>query len=80
MNPAASNRTAETPAGPRFKIGQDVHLKSGGREMIVNQCTRTADGGFIVDTIWFGEGRAEEHGTFQEEQLEARIPLDAMKR
>ena len=63
-------------AGPRFKIGQDVHLKTGGPEMVVNQCTQNPDGKFVVDTIWFGVGNAEERGNYQEELLEAQvIPL-----
>jgi uncharacterized protein YodC (DUF2158 family) len=72
MTNTASNRIPAAPAGPRFKIGQDVHLKTGGPEMIVNQCTQDPDGKFIVDTIWFGVGRAEERGTYQEGLLEAR--------
>jgi hypothetical protein len=48
--------------------------------MIVNQCTQDPDGRFVVDTIWFGVGRAEEHGTYQEGLLEARdIPLKKPK-
>jgi uncharacterized protein YodC (DUF2158 family) len=63
-------------AEPRFKIGQDVHLKTGGPEMVVNQCTQGADGQFIVNTIWFGVGNAEERGTYQEVLLEAKdMPL-----
>ena len=74
----ASNRLPETPI---FKIGQDVHLKTGGPEMTVNQCTQAPDGGFVVDTIWFGVGRAEEHGTYLEGLLEARdVPLAKSRR
>jgi uncharacterized protein YodC (DUF2158 family) len=58
-------------AEPMFKIGQDVHLKTGGPDMIVNQCNRDADGMFILDTIWFGAGRTEEHGTYPEALLQA---------
>jgi uncharacterized protein YodC (DUF2158 family) len=80
MNSTASNRLPATLAEPRFRIGQDVHLKTGGPEMIVNQCTQDPDGRFIVDTIWFGVGRAEERGTYQEGLLEARdIPLNKPK-
>jgi uncharacterized protein YodC (DUF2158 family) len=61
-----------TSAEPEFKIGQDVHLKTGGPAMIVNKCTQDTDGKFIVDTIWFGVGRAEERGTYQEGLLEAQ--------
>ena len=64
MNTTPSNRLAATLVEPRFKIGQDVHLKTGGPEMIVNQCTQDPDGRFVVDTIWFGVGRAEERGTY----------------
>jgi uncharacterized protein YodC (DUF2158 family) len=68
------------PAEPRFKIGQDVHLKTGGPEMVVNKCTQGPGGGFIVDTIWFGVGRAEERGTYPEGLLEARAaPLGRYK-
>ncbi len=63
-------------AEPRFKIGQDVHLKTGGPEMVVNQCTQGADGSFLVNTIWYGVGNAEERATYQEVLLEARdVPL-----
>lgn len=65
-------KAVETPAEPIFKIGQDVHLKTGGPEMVVNQCTLGPDGGFVVDTIWFGVGRAEERGTYSEGLLQAR--------
>jgi uncharacterized protein YodC (DUF2158 family) len=81
MSITASNRRPETPAEPIFKIGQDVHLKTGGPEMTVNQCTQGPDGRFIVDTIWFGAGRAEEHATYLEGLLEARdIPLSKPRR
>jgi uncharacterized protein YodC (DUF2158 family) len=59
-------------AEPKFKIGQDVHLKTGGPDMVVNQCTQGADGAFIVNTIWFGVGNAEERATYQEALLEAK--------
>ena len=74
MNTTSAKAFVETPAEPIFKIGQDVHLRTGGPEMIVNQCTRGRDGGFIVDTIWFGVGRAEERGTYPEGLLQARSP------
>jgi uncharacterized protein YodC (DUF2158 family) len=80
MNPANSNRPAGTGLEPKFGIGQDVHLKTGGPDMIVNQCTQAPEGGFIVDTIWFGAGRAEERGTYQEEELEARVRAGKIKR
>lgn len=72
MNNPVTKAFVATPAEPMFKIGQDVHLKTGGPEMIVNRCTRGSDGGFIVDTIWFGVGRAEEYGTYSEGLLQAR--------
>jgi uncharacterized protein YodC (DUF2158 family) len=72
MNTTFTKAFAETPAEPMFKIGQDVHLRTGGPEMIVNQCSPGPDGGFIVDTIWFGVGRAEERGTYPEGLLRAR--------
>jgi hypothetical protein len=44
--------------------------------MVVNQCTQETDGKFVVDTIWFGVGRTEERGTYQEGLLEAHeVPL-----
>ena len=58
-------------AVPGFRIGQSVRLKAGGPEMIVNYCTLGLDGKFIVDTIWFGVGSAEEHGSYQEALLES---------
>ena len=72
MTNTASDRLPATLAEPRFKIGQDVHLKTGGPEMVVNQCSQDPDGTFIVDTIWFGVGSAEQRGTYQEGLLEAR--------
>ena len=60
-------------AEPKFKIGQDVHLKSGGPEMVVNQNTQGPDGKFMVNTIWFGVGNTEEHGNYQEALLEAQL-------
>ena len=49
---------------------------TGGPEMVVNQCTQETDGKFVVDTIWFGVGQAEERGTYQEGLLEAHeVPL-----
>jgi uncharacterized protein YodC (DUF2158 family) len=80
MNPANSNRPAGTRPEPRFAIGQDVHLKTGGPVMIVNQYAEIPEGGFIVDTIWFGAGRAEEYGSYQEEELEARVRDRQLKR
>ena len=66
----------QLPAEPKFKVGQDVHLKTGGPEMVVNRCTQDTDGKFVVDTIWFGAGRTEERATYQEELLEAQaMPL-----
>jgi uncharacterized protein YodC (DUF2158 family) len=72
MTNTASNHLPATPAEPKFKIGQDVHLKTGGPAMIVNRCTQDTDGKFVVDTIWFGVGRAEERGTYQEGLLETQ--------
>lgn len=74
MNTTSATAPAEAPAQPMFKIGQDVHLKTGGPEMIVNRCTRGPDGEFIVNTIWFGVARTEEHGTYPEGLLQARAP------
>jgi uncharacterized protein YodC (DUF2158 family) len=67
-----------TLAEPRFKIGQDVHLRTGGPEMVVNQCTQGLDGKFVIDTIWFEvDRRTEARATYQEELLDARdIPLN----
>ena len=77
MTNIASDRPPAALGEPRFKIGQGVHLKTGGPEMVVNQCTQGPDGKFIVNTIWFGVRNAEERGTYQEELLEAQdIPLN----
>jgi uncharacterized protein YodC (DUF2158 family) len=79
MEKTSSEQTDSVPAEPRFKIGQNVHLKTGGPEMIVNQCTQGLDGNFVVDTIWFDvkDGRTEARGTYQEELLDAQnIPLN----
>jgi uncharacterized protein YodC (DUF2158 family) len=70
MNTTSTTKLVETPAEPMFKIGQDVRLKTGGPEMIVNQCSRAPDGGFVVDTIWFGLGRSEERGIYPEGLLQ----------
>jgi len=87
--PTRADRLMKTPvtkafvatiAEPMFRIGQDVHLKTGGPEMIVNRCTRGSGGGFIVDTIWFGAGSAEEYGTYPEGLLQARSPSQKAKR
>ena len=80
MTNTASNHLPSTFAEPKFKIGQDVHLKTGGPEMIVNRCTQDPDGKFVVDTIWFGVGSAEQRGTYQEGLLEAReVPPNKRK-
>jgi uncharacterized protein YodC (DUF2158 family) len=65
-------------AEPRFKIGQNVCLKTGGPEMVVNQCTQGLDGKFVVDTIWFDvSDRREARGTYQEELLDGKpIPFN----
>jgi uncharacterized protein YodC (DUF2158 family) len=59
---------------PRFRIGQNVRLKSGGPVMIVNHCALGLDGKFVVDTIWFDvtvDGRkAEASGTYKEALLD----------
>lgn len=68
-------------AEPRFKIGQDVHLKTGGPDMVVNQCTAGPDGAFVVATVWFGAEGTEEHGSYLEGLLEARaVVLGKYKR
>ena len=68
-----TNITTDQPlAVPRFRIGQDVHLKTGGPEMVVNRCTQGPDGDFIIDTIWFGMERNEEHGTYLEKLLDGQ--------
>jgi uncharacterized protein YodC (DUF2158 family) len=61
-----------TLAEPRFKISQDVHLKTGGPEMVVNQCTQSPDGTFIVNTNLVRRGNAEECENYQEALLEAQ--------
>ena len=65
------------PAEPKFKIGQNVHLKTGGAEMIVNQCIQGPDGKFVVHTIWFkptmDNRRAEARGSYPEALLDAEI-------
>lgn len=59
---------------PRFRIGQNVRLKSGGPDMIVNYCALGVDGKFVVDTIWFevsvNDGRVEASGTYKEALLD----------
>ena len=59
-------------AMPQFRIGQNVRLKSGGPEMIVNRCALGLDGKFVVDTIWFDivDGKMEAFGTNQEALLD----------
>jgi uncharacterized protein YodC (DUF2158 family) len=59
-------------ATPRFRIGQNVRLKSGGPDMIVNRCALGLDGKFVVDTIWFDivDGKMEAFGTYQEALLD----------
>jgi hypothetical protein len=63
------------PAEPKFNIGQNVHLKTGGAEMIVNQCVQGLDGKFVVHTIWFAatidNRRAEARGSYPEALLDA---------
>jgi uncharacterized protein YodC (DUF2158 family) len=81
MTNTTSHQPSATLAEPRFKIGQDVHLKTGGPDMVVNQCTQGVDGKFVVDTIWFGIGRAEERGRYQEALLEGQdIPFNKKAR
>jgi len=83
-----ANSTAQSnvavPAEPKFKIGQDVHLKTGGAEMVVNQCTQGADGKFIVHTIWFNatadNRTAEARGSYPEALLDAGVRPLARKR
>jgi uncharacterized protein YodC (DUF2158 family) len=70
-----SEPTAAVLASPKFRIGQDVHLMTGGPEMVVNRCTQGADGNFIVDTIWFGPGRSELRASYDEALLEAPMFL-----
>ena len=80
MTNTASNHLPATSAEPKFKIGQDVHLKTGGPAMVVNRCTQDTEGKFVVDTIWFGAGRAEERGTYQEGLLEVQqVPFHKRK-
>jgi uncharacterized protein YodC (DUF2158 family) len=73
MEKIPSGQPHALPAEPRFKIGQDVHLKAGGPQMVVNQCTLGPDGKFMINTIWFGTGNSEERGNYQEALLEAQI-------
>lgn len=76
-----ANSTAQTNAAlsaePKFKIGQNVHLKSGGAEMVVNQCIQGADGKFVVHTIWFNatadNRTAEARGSYPEALLDAEV-------
>jgi uncharacterized protein YodC (DUF2158 family) len=83
-----TNSTAQSnaaPAEPKFNIGQNVHLKTGGAEMIVNQCVRGVDGKFVVHTIWFDatidNRRAEARGSYPEALLDAEIrPLSKKAR
>jgi uncharacterized protein YodC (DUF2158 family) len=83
MEKTSSDQTDSVLAEPRFKIGQNVHLKTGGPEMVVNQCTQGLDGKFVVDTIWFdvSDRRTEARGTYQEELLDTQdIPLNKKAR
>jgi uncharacterized protein YodC (DUF2158 family) len=73
-----TNSTAHTKAAvrePKFKIGQNVHLKTGGAQMIVNQCIQGADGKVVVHTIWFNptsdNRTAEARGSYPEALLDA---------
>jgi len=70
INPAFS-------AEPKFKIGQNVHLKTGGAEMVVNQCVQGPDGKFVVHTIWFNatadNRTAEARGSYPEALLDAEV-------
>jgi uncharacterized protein YodC (DUF2158 family) len=74
-NSAAPSNPA--PAEPKFNIGQNVHLKTGGAEMIVNQCIQGPDGKFVVHTIWFeattDNRRAEARGSYPEALLVAEV-------
>jgi uncharacterized protein YodC (DUF2158 family) len=65
----------------KFKIGQNVHLKSGGPEMTVNHCIQAADGKFTVHTIWYDttveNRRTEARATYPEALLDAEVrPLN----
>ena len=83
MEKTSSEQTDTVPAEPRFKIGQNVRLRTGGPEMVVNQCTQGSDGKFVVETIWFDvtNRRTEARATYQEELLDARdIPLNKKAR
>jgi uncharacterized protein YodC (DUF2158 family) len=82
MQKTSSKQTDSEAAEPRFAIGQNVQLKTGGPIMVVNQCTRDADGKLVVDTIWFDvSDKKEARGTFQEELLYATdLPLNKKAR
>jgi uncharacterized protein YodC (DUF2158 family) len=83
MANTSSQQTVSVSAEPRFKIGQNVHLKTGGPEMVVNQCTPGLDGKFVVDTIWFDVSNrgTEARGAYQEELLDGQdIPLNKKAR
>jgi uncharacterized protein YodC (DUF2158 family) len=83
-----TNSTAHANAAraePKFSIGQNVHLKTGGAEMIVNQCVQGVDGKFVVHTIWFDatidNRRAEARGSYPEALLDAEVrPLVKKRR
>ena len=75
-----TNSTADASATlsePKFKIGQNVHLKTGGAEMVVNQCVQDPDGKFVVHTIWFSatadNRNAEARGSYPEALLDAEV-------
>jgi uncharacterized protein YodC (DUF2158 family) len=75
-----TNSTAHTnpaPGEPKFNIGQNVRLKTGGAEMVVSECVQGVDGKFVVHTIWFNptiENRmAEARGSYPEALLDAEI-------
>ena len=81
-----TNSTADTRAAlsePKFKIGQNVHLRTGGAEMVVNQSVQGPDGKFVVHTIWFNatvnDRTAEARGSFPEALLDAEARPPARK-
>ena len=66
-------RTTQTEPTPRFRIGQNVRLKSDGQEMIVNDSALGLDGEFTVATVWFDaiDGQTEVFGSYKEALLNA---------
>jgi uncharacterized protein YodC (DUF2158 family) len=58
---------------PMFRIGQNVRLRSGGPDMIVNDSTLGVDGKFMVATVWYDimDGQTTAFGSYKEALLDS---------